>query len=233
MPRRGKKYQTAQAKLDRAARYEPDEAMRLVKETSCTKFDGTVNCAIRLGVNPRHADQMVRGAVMFPNGTGKSVRVAVFAKGEKAKEAQDAGADVVGAEDLVDRIKEGWMEFDKAIATPDMMGLVGRIGRLLGPRGLMPNPKAGSVTFEIAAAVQDSKGGKVDFRVEKAGIVHAGIGKVGFEAPKLADNLRALVEQLIKLKPSSAKGTYIKSIAVSSTMGPGIRVNPGSMLDET
>ena len=199
--------------------------MKLVKEMSYTKFDGTFEVAVKLNVNPRHADQMVRGAVVLPHGTGKTVRVLVFAKGDKAREASDAGADFVGGDDLVEKIKEGWMDFDKCIATPDMMGTVGKIGRLLGPRGLMPNPKSGSVTFDVGQAVQESKGGKVDFRVEKAGIVHAGVGKVSFTADKLTDNVKALFDRLLKLKPSSVKGAYVKGLTLSATMSPGVRVN--------
>ncbi|TNF28886.1 MAG: 50S ribosomal protein L1 [Deltaproteobacteria bacterium] len=232
MPKHGKKHRAMVEKVERETRYDLEAAAKLVKETAYTKFDGTVECSIRLGVNPRHADQMVRGAVVLPHGTGKSVRVAVFAKGDKAREAEEAGADVVGEADLVERIKDGWMEFDKAIATPDMMGTVGRIGRILGPRGLMPNPKSGSVTFDVAQAVQDAKGGKVDFRVEKAGIVHAGVGKVSFSAEKIAENVRALYDRLIKLKPATVKGTYVKAINLSSTMGPGIKVNVGSLSGE-
>ncbi len=230
MAKNGKKFRAAAEKVDRAKRYELDEAVKLVKDTSTTKFDGTVDAAVRLGVNPRHADQMVRGAVVLPHGTGRTVRVAVFAKGDKAREAEEAGADIVGAEELVNKIKDGWLEFDMAIATPDMMGLVGRVGRVLGPRGLMPNPKSGSVTQDVGQAVRDSKGGKVDFRVEKAGIIHARIGKVSFGEQQLAENLRALVDQLQKLKPSTAKGVYLKSISLSATMGPGVKVNPGSVL---
>lgn len=232
MPKHGKQHRAMSEKLDRDARYDLDAAAKLVKDTAFTKFDSTVECAVRLGVNPRHADQMVRGAVVLPHGTGKSVRVAVFAKGDKAREAEEAGADVVGEQDLVDRIKGGWMDFDKAIATPDMMGTVGRIGRILGPRGLMPNPKSGSVTFDVAQAVQDAKGGKVDFRVEKAGIVHAGVGKVSFSADKIAQNVQALFDRLMKLKPSTVKGTYVKSVNLSSTMGPGIKVNISSLSGE-
>jgi large subunit ribosomal protein L1 len=225
MKGRGKKYSEAAGKVERSKLYELAEAIALVKETSYGKFDATVNLAVRLGVNPRHADQMVRGAVVLPNGTGKDVRVAVFAKGEKAAEALAAGADEVGSDDLVAKIQGGWLDFDMAIATPDMMGQVGRIGRVLGPRGLMPNPKSGSVTFEVGQAVRDAKAGKVEFRVEKAGIVHAGVGKVSFDADKLTENVESLLSALVKLKPSSAKGTYVKSIALSATMGPGIRVN--------
>lgn len=232
MKKRGKKYRAVAEKVDRDLKYEIADAAKLVKETSPTKFESTVEMAVRLGVNPRHADQMVRGAVVLPHGTGKSVRVVVFAKGDKAREATEAGADVVGEQDLVDKIKEGWLEFDKAIATPDMMGVVGRIGRVLGPRGLMPNPKSGSVTFDVEQAVKDAKGGKVDFRVEKAGIIHAGIGKTSFPAEHILENARALLDQLIKLRPATTKGTYIRSVALTTTMGPGIKVNPLTMLAE-
>jgi large subunit ribosomal protein L1 len=217
-----KKLKEARAKVDRNKTYELDEAIELIKATKFVKFDETVDVAVRLGVDPRHADQMVRGAVVLPNGLGKDVRVLVFAKGEKEKEARDAGADYVGAEDLVAKIQEGWFDFDTAIATPDMMGVVGKIGKLLGPRGLMPNPKVGTVTFDISRAVNESKAGKVEFRVEKAGIVHAPVGKLSFETVKLRENVQALVEALLKAKPSAAKGTYMKKISISSTMGPGI-----------
>ncbi|MAM02795.1 MAG: 50S ribosomal protein L1 [Myxococcales bacterium] len=232
MSKRGKAYEAAAAKIDRDKKYSLAEAVSLVKGNHSAKFDATVDLAVRLGVNPRHADQMVRGAVVLPHGTGKTVRVVVFAKGDKAKEAEEAGADVVGSDDLVARIKEGWLDFDKAIATPDMMGHVGRIGRVLGPRGLMPNPKTGSVTMNVAQAVSDAKAGKVDFRVEKAGIVHAGVGKVSFSEEQLIANIRTLVDQLIKLKPSSAKGIYVKSVALSSTMGPGIKISASSASGE-
>jgi len=232
MSKRGKAYEAASAKIDRDKKYSLGEAVSLVKGNHSAKFDATVDLAVRLGVNPRHADQMVRGAVVLPHGTGKTVRVVVFAKGDKAKEAEEAGADVVGSDDLVARIKEGWLDFDKAIATPDMMGHVGRIGRVLGPRGLMPNPKTGSVTMNVSQAVTDAKAGKVDFRVEKAGIVHAGVGKVSFTEEQLVENIRTLVDQLIKLKPASAKGIYVKSIALSSTMGPGVRISASSASGE-
>jgi len=222
MSKASKKHREALAKVDRTRTYSVQEAVELLKTGAYAKFDETVDLAVRLGVDPRHADQMVRGAVVLPNGLGKDVRVLVFAKGEKEKEARDAGADYVGAEDLVAKIQEGWFDFDTAIATPDMMGVVGKIGRLLGPRGLMPNPKVGTVTFDIAKAVNDSKAGKVEYRVEKAGIVHAPVGKVSFESVKLTENLLALVEALVKSKPSAAKGTYLKKISVSSTMGPGV-----------
>lgn len=225
MSKTGKKLAAASEKIDRSKVYPIATALDVIKQTSFVKFDETVDVAVRLGVDPRHADQMVRGAVVLPNGLGKDVRVLVFAKGEKEKEALDAGADYVGSEDLVAKIQEGWFEFDTAIATPDMMGVVGKIGKILGPRGLMPNPKVGTVTFEVARAVKESKAGKVEFRVEKAGIVHAPVGKVSFDAEKLKGNLLALVEALVKAKPSAAKGTYIKKISVSSTMGPGINLD--------
>ena len=225
MPTNTKKLKEARAKVDRNRSYGLQEGIDLVKAASYTKFDETVDVAVRLGVDPRHADQMVRGAVVLPNGLGKDVRVLVFAKGEKEKEARDAGADYVGAEDLVTKIQEGWFEFDTAIATPDMMGVVGKIGKLLGPRGLMPNPKVGTVTFELERAVKEAKSGKVEFRVEKAGIVHAPVGKVSFPADKLKENLLALVDALVKAKPSAAKGNYMKKISVSSTMGPGVRLD--------
>ena len=220
-----KNQKVANAKIDRTKLYPLDSALEIVKDAACAKFDETLDVAVRLGVDPRHADQMVRGAVVLPNGLGKTVRVLVFAKGEKEKEALEAGADYVGSEDLVAKIQEGWFDFDTAIATPDMMGVVGKIGKLLGPRGLMPNPKVGTVTFEIGKAVRESKAGKVEFRVEKAGIVHAPVGKISFEADKLKGNLVALVEALVKAKPSAAKGTYIKKISLSSTMGPGINLD--------
>ena len=225
MSKTGKKLNEAAAKIDRTKVYPLATALDVVKQASFAKFDETVDVAVRLGVDPRHADQMVRGAVVLPNGLGKNVRVLVFAKGEKEKEALDAGADYVGSEDLVAKIQEGWFEFDTAIATPDMMGVVGKIGKVLGPRGLMPNPKVGTVTFDISRAVKESKAGKVEFRVEKAGIVHAPVGKVSFDAEKLKGNLLALVEALVKAKPSAAKGVYLKKISVSSTMGPGVNLD--------
>ncbi|RMF47546.1 MAG: 50S ribosomal protein L1 [Deltaproteobacteria bacterium] len=221
----GKKHKEAKARVDRTRLYQLDEALTLLKETAHAKFDETVDLAVRLGVDPRKADQMVRGAVVLPNGLGKSVRVVVFAKGEKAQEASAAGADFVGAEDLVEKIKEGWFEFDTAIATPDMMGTVGKIGKLLGPRGLMPNPKVGTVTFDVGRAVEEAKSGKVEYRVEKAGIVHAPVGKVSFDVEKLQGNILALMDALIKAKPSAAKGTYLKKVCLSSTMGPGIQLD--------
>ncbi|MGO8969214.1 MAG: 50S ribosomal protein L1 [Myxococcaceae bacterium] len=224
----GKKYRAASAKVDRNKRYGIDEAFKLLKETTelrQAKYDQTVDVAINLGVDPKHADQMVRGAVVLPHGIGKTVRVAVFAKGEKQSEAKDAGADVVGEADLAKRIEEGFMEFDTVIATPDMMGVVGRLGKVLGPRGLMPNPKVGTVTADVAKAVRDAKGGKVEFRAEKAGIVHAPVGKASFAPEKLAENFNALIELVMKLKPATAKGVYLKGIAISSTMGPGIKLD--------
>ena len=225
MPTKAKKLSEACSKVDRNRSYSLSEGIELVKQASYVKFDETVDISVRLGVDPRHADQMVRGAVVLPNGLGKTVRVLVFAKGEKEKEARDAGADFVGAEDLVAKIQEGWFEFDTAIATPDMMGVVGKIGKLLGPRGLMPNPKVGTVTFDVGRAVKESKSGKVEFRVEKAGIIHAPVGKVSFDGVKLQENILAIMDALMKAKPSAAKGTYMKKISISSTMGPGVRLD--------
>jgi large subunit ribosomal protein L1 len=226
MLRRGKRILAAKAKVEPGKKYSLKEAAEIVVSTAVTKFDETVDAAIRLGVNPAHADQMVRGSVVLPHGLGKTVRILVFAKGEKEKEALDAGADLVGNDDIIEKIKGGWMEFDRVIATPDMMGSVGKIGKILGPRGLMPNPKVGTVTFEVANAVKDLKAGKVEFRVEKAGIVHSPVGKISFGAEKLGDNINALLETIVKLKPASSKGTYIKSISISSTMGVGVRIDP-------
>lgn len=225
MGKRGKRYTDAAKAVDPERVYEAPEAFKLVKEMARAKFDETVDVAVRLGVDPRHADQMVRGAVVLPHGTGRKVRVAVFAKGEKAKEAEAAGADIVGAEDLVEKIQSGWLEFDAAVATPDMMGLVGRLGKVLGPRGLMPNPKAGTVTFDIADAVREIKAGKIEYRTDKAGIVHAPIGKASFAVDKLVENFESLMESLLRAKPEAAKGQYIKSVTVSSTMGPGVKVS--------
>lgn len=215
--------------VDRLKLYTVDEGLALIKTLANAKFDETIELAVNLGVDPRHADQMVRGAVVLPNGTGKTIRVAVFAKGEKAREATEAGADIVGAEDLAQRITDGWMEFDAAVATPDMMGLVGRLGRVLGPRGLMPNPKVGTVTMDVASAVRDMKAGRVEFRVEKAGIVSAGIGKASFSEQALKENLTTLIETLIRLKPQTAKGMYIRRVTLSSTMGPGIKLDPSPL----
>lgn len=225
MSKTAKKHSAAMQLIDRTKVYPLKAAVDVVKDAAYAKFDETVDIAVKLGVDPRHADQMVRGAVVLPNGLGKNVRVLVFAKGEKVKEAQEAGADYVGADDLVAKIQEGWFDFDTAIATPDMMGVVGKIGKLLGPRGLMPNPKVGTVTFEVGKAVKESKAGKVEFRVEKAGIVHAPVGKASFDADKLQGNILAIVEALVKAKPSAAKGTYIKKISLSATMGPGINLD--------
>jgi len=229
MADRGKKYLNSTQKIEREKEYEAAEAVALVKETAAAKFDETVDIAVRLGVNPKHADQMVRGTVVLPNGTGKSKSVLVFAKGDKAKEAEDAGADFVGAEELTTKIEGGWTGFDVAVATPDMMGAVGKLGRILGPKGLMPNPKTGTVTFDLANAIAEIKAGKIEYRVDKAGIVHAPIGKTSFDSEKLHQNLMALTDALIKAKPAAAKGTYLKSITVSSTMGPGIRVSTQSV----
>ena len=223
---KGKKHKAAHEKIDRSRVYELEEALKVIKDASFAKFDETVDVAVRLGVNPKHADQMVRGSVMLPHGTGKETRVVVFAKGEKEKEAVNAGADVVGAESLIEKITQGWLDFDKAIATPDMMGMVGKIGKILGPRGLMPNPKVGTVTFNVSDAVADLKKGKIEFKVDKAGIVHARTGKISFAVEKLRDNVSALIDALIKLKPPTSKGVYLKSIVLSTTMGPGIKVNP-------
>jgi large subunit ribosomal protein L1 len=225
----GKKYKAAMELVDREKRYSVEEACSIVGKTGKKKFDETVDVAIRLGVDPKHAEQMVRGAVVLPHGIGKAVRVAVFAKGDKAKEAEAAGADVVGAEDLAAKVQEGWLDFDKAIATPDMMGVVGRLGKVLGPRGLMPNPKVGTVTTDVARAVRETKAGKVEFRVEKAGIVHAPIGKASFEAKKLQDNVNALLEVIIKAKPAAAKGVYLKGVSLSTTMGPGIKLDTAAI----
>ncbi|KPC77590.1 50S ribosomal protein L1 [Laceyella sacchari] len=225
MAKHGKKYLEAIKKVDRDKVYEPKEALALVKEISVAKFDETVEAAFRLGIDTKKADQQVRGAVVLPHGTGKTKRVLVFAKGEKAKEAEAAGADFVGDEDLINKVAQGWFEFDVVVATPDMMGQVGRLGRTLGPKGLMPNPKTGTVTFEVAKAVNEIKAGKIEYRADKAGNVHAAIGKVSFPVEKLEENLLALAEALVKAKPAAAKGTYMKSVTVSSTMGPGVAVN--------
>jgi len=226
MPKHGKSYLEALKLVDRSNLYDPSEAMELVQKTATKKFDETIEVAVRLGVDPRHADQQVRGVVSLPHGTGKTVRVLVFAKGAKIKEAEEAGADYAGAEELVEKVQGGFFDFDVAVATPDMMGAVGKLGRLLGPKGLMPNPKAGTVTFDVGKAVKEIKAGKIEYRVDKTSIVHAPIGKKSFGTEKLLDNFRALMEALIKAKPAAAKGQYIKSVVVSSTMGPGIKINP-------
>ena len=227
MPDRGKKYIDATRRYDKAQIHSPAEAVDLIKSLSKRNFDETVEAAFRLGVDPRKADQMIRGAVSLPNGTGKTVRVAVFAQGPAAQEAKDAGADVVGADDLVDRISGGFLDFDVAIATPDLMGKVGKLGRLLGPRGLMPNPKTGTVTMDIAKAVREIKAGKVEFRVDKTGIIHAPLGKTSFATQSLIENTHALVDSVVKAKPSAAKGKFLKSVTVSSTMGPGVAIDTG------
>lgn len=231
MPKRGKNYLESKKKLNSDGINDFAEAVKMSLDASYAKFDETVDVAVRLGVDPRHADQMVRGSVILPNGLGKEVRVLVFAKGEKETEAKEAGADFVGNDDLIEKIKEGWFGFDKAVATPDMMGSVGKIGKLLGPRGLMPNAKTGTVTFDLAKAVKELKAGKIDFRVEKAGIVHAPMGKVSFGADKIVQNIRAFLDMIVRLKPAASKGTYVKGIAISTTMGPGIKVDTAHVKD--
>ncbi|MBB6218958.1 large subunit ribosomal protein L1 [Anaerosolibacter carboniphilus] len=227
MPKRGKKYQESAKLVDKAALYEANEALDLVVKTAKAKFDETVEAHIKLGVDSRHADQQVRGAIVLPHGTGRTSRVLVFAKGDKVKEAEAAGADFVGAEDMVEKIqKENWFEFDVVVATPDMMGLVGRLGRVLGPKGLMPNPKSGTVTFDVEKAVKEIKAGKVEYRLDKTNIIHVPIGKVSFGTEKLNDNFHTLMEAVVKAKPAAAKGQYLRSVVVASTMGPGIKINP-------
>src|SRR4051812_23979351 len=233
MPKVAKNRAKADAILDRTKKYTVEEASVLVKKTSFAKFDETIDLAVRLGVNPKHADQMVRGAIVLPHGTGQTVRVLVFAKGDKEREAKEAGADFAGSDDMVQKVSEGFMDFDRVIATPDMMGAVGKLGRVLGPRGLMPNPKVGTVTFDIANAVRDAKGGKIEYRVEKAGIVHARIGKVSFSENALSDNAKALIGALVRAKPSTAKGTYVRSITISSTMGPGVKIDTAAFVGGT
>jgi len=226
MGRHGKRYLTAAKQRDPRTLYAPDEAVRLLKATASAKFNETIEAHVRLGVDPKQADQQVRGTVVLPHGTGKSVRVLVFAKGEKAREAEAAGADFVGAEDLIEKVQGGWMDFDVAAASPDVMNLVGRLGRLLGPRGLMPNPKAGTVTMDLARAVREIKAGKIEFRLDKAGIIHVPLGKANFTEAQLLENLTTLVDAVMRAKPAAAKGQYVRSLAIASTMGPGIRIDP-------
>jgi large subunit ribosomal protein L1 len=226
MANRGKKYLEAKGKIDPNKRCELEEGVKLLLETTYTKFDEGVDLAVRLGVDPKKPDQMVRGTVVLPHGTGKKVRVLVFAKGQKEKEALDAGANVVGGEDLVEKISKGWLEFDKAVATPDMMGLVSKLGKILGPRGLMPNPKVGTVTFDLERAIKEIKAGKVEFRVEKAGIVHVPVGKVSFGFDRLLENIKTILEMILRAKPPTSKGIYLRSIGLSTTMGPGIKIDP-------
>lgn len=231
MPKRGKKYQESAKLVNKETLYDPSEAFGLVEKTATAKFDETVEAHIKLGVDSRHADQQVRGAIVLPHGTGKSRKVLVFAKGEKVKEAEAAGADFVGAEDMLEKIqKENWFDFDVVVATPDMMGLVGRLGRVLGPKGLMPNPKSGTVTFDVEKAVKEIKAGKVEYRLDKTNIIHVPIGKASFGTEKLNDNFHALMEAVIKAKPSAAKGQYLRSVVVTSTMGPGIKINPTKVM---
>ncbi len=228
----GKKIEAARQKVDRMKEYSIEDAINLLKECRFAKFDETVELAINLGVDPKKSDQVVRGTTLLPHGTGRPVRVLVFAKGEKEKEAMEAGADYVGAEDLVEKIQKGWLDFDKAVATPDVMGLVGRIGKILGPRGLMPNPKLGTVTFDVAKAVKELKAGKVEFATDKGGVVHVPIGKISFDTQKLVENARAVVSSILKAKPASSKGKYLKKITLSSTMGPGIKVDIDSVISK-
>ncbi len=229
MTRRGKKYKKSKEELDLAKRYDFSEGVKLVLECAYARFDESVDLAVRLGVDPRRADQMVRGTVVLPNGTGKSVRVLAFAKGEKEKEALEAGADYAGGDELITKIQGGWLDFDKTVATPDMMGAVGKIGKILGPRGLMPNAKLGTVTFDLGKVIREIKSGKIDFRVEKSGIVHAPVGRVSFGADKILENVATFMDTIMRLKPSASKGTYIRTIAISTTMGPGIKIDPGTL----
>jgi len=232
MGQHGKMYLAAAGKIDRTKQYPLDEAVGLVKEGSSAKFDETVEIAVKLGVDPRHADQMVRGSVVLPNGIGKTQRVVAFAKGEKVSEAKDAGADFVGADDLAEKIQGGWLEFDRVVATPDVMNVVGKLGRVLGPRGMMPNPKSGTVSFDMARMIKEIKAGKVEYRVDKAGIIHAPVGKVSFEAKALAENIATVVDSLVRAKPASSKGVYFRGLTVSSTMGPGVKVNHQALLSD-
>jgi large subunit ribosomal protein L1 len=229
----GKRRKAAEALLEKGKKYTVPEAVAIIKKGAKAKFDETVDMAVRLGVNPKHADQMVRGAIVLPHGTGQKLRVLVFAKGEKEREALAAGADFAGSDELVQKVQEGFMDFDRVIATPDMMGAVGKLGRILGPRGLMPNPKVGTVTFDVTGAVKEAKAGKVEYRVEKAGIVHARIGKASFTEQALADNSMALIMALVRAKPSTAKGIYLRSITLASTMGPGVKIDPGTVVSKT
>jgi len=231
MGKTGKKLVEAKKKIDRTRRYELEEAVRILKETAHVKFDESIEIAVRLGIDPRKSDQQVRGSVVLPHGTGKSARVLVFAKGDKEVEAREAGADFVGAEDLLEKIKGGWLDFDKAVATPDMMGQVGKLGKVLGPRGLMPNPKVGSVTFDVAHAVKEIKAGRVEFRAEKAGIVQAAVGRRSFEEGQLQENIKTFMSTLVKAKPVASKGQYIKSVTLSATMGPGVKLEAGQFTD--
>jgi large subunit ribosomal protein L1 len=231
MAKTGKRLQKAKENIDRTALYALSEAVKIIKENANTKFDETIEIALNLGVDPKHADQMVRGVVSLPHGTGKSLRVAVFAKGDKVKEAEDAGADLVGSDELADQIKKGEINFDRVIATPDMMAVVGQLGKVLGPKGLMPNPKLGTVTMDVAAAVKAVKGGQIEFRVEKAGIIHAGVGKASFSADAIGENVSTFINAINKAKPTGVKGTYMKRVTISSTMGPGVRLDIGHLSD--
>ncbi|WP_066649160.1 50S ribosomal protein L1 [Christensenella timonensis] len=225
--KKGKKYLDSVKSFDRMTLFDPEEAVKICKETAKANFDETIELSVRLGVDPRHADQQVRGAVVLPHGTGKSVKVLVLAKGDKAKEAEEAGADFVGAEEMIEKIqKESWFDYDVIVATPDMMGAIGRIGKVLGPKGLMPNPKSGTVTMDIAKAIADIKAGKVEYRVDKTAIIHVPIGKKSFDEQKLGENLKSIMDAIVKAKPSAAKGTYLKSVVIASTMGPGVKINP-------
>jgi large subunit ribosomal protein L1 len=229
MSTRGKRYLQSREKIDRNNRYDLDEGLKLLKDGGRAKFDESVDMSIRLGVNPKHADQMIRGTLVLPHGVGKTIKILVFAKGEKEKEAREAGADMVGAEDLVEKVSGGWTDFDKAIATPDLMGMVGKLGKILGPRGLMPNPKVGTVTFDVGRAIKELKAGRVEFKVDKSGIVHTTVGKVSFDIEKLKENVLALMDVIIRAKPASSKGTYLKSVAISTTMGPGVKLDPNTL----
>lgn len=232
MAKKSKRFQEALNKVDRHKLYDPEEAINLVKETATANFDESIELSVKLGVNPKHADQQVRGAVVLPHGTGKSVKVLVFAKGEKEEEAKAAGADYVGGKDYAEKIEQGWLDFDVAVATPDMMSVVGKLGRILGPKGLMPNPKSGTVTFDLEKAVKDIKAGKVEYRVDKYGIVHVPIGKKSFDNEKLLENFKTIMEALIKARPAAAKGQYVRSVVVSSSMGPGIKINPQKVVEK-